>query len=314
MTRFTRAHAMGMIATAPALVVARPARAQSTKVRMAVVPTDSYAEPYYALEGGFFSKAGLDVDLHAFTTGGQITGAVAGEALDVGIADPIQVGDAVNRGVPFKYFAGGMYYSTNAPTTQLCVLGSGSIRSAKDLAGKTLGIFGLKSMPEYALRNWLKQQSVDASTISFVEIPPPAMIAAIQRGTVAAGIVSEPSLSQAPAGGVVPLVKIYDYCAKFFYINSWFATAPWLQANAETAHKLATAIYDAARWANGHHTESLQILAKYGKIDTAAAAHMNRALYDTTLDPKKIQPPLSIAWQYHGMSKELAAADLIAKV
>jgi ABC-type nitrate/sulfonate/bicarbonate transport system substrate-binding protein len=113
---------------------------------------------------------------------------------------------------------------------------------------------------------------------------------------------------------VVPLVKIYDYCAKFFYINSWFATASWLQANQETARKLASAIYEAARWANTHHAESLQILAKYGKLDPAAAAHMNRALYDTTLDPAKVQPPLSLAWRYHGLAKELSAADLMAKV
>jgi ABC-type nitrate/sulfonate/bicarbonate transport system substrate-binding protein len=137
--RLTRARTLGLIAAAPALAYARPARAREAHLRMAVVPTDSYALPYYAFEQGYFAKAGLGVEIHPFTTGGQITGAVAGNALDVGLADPIQVGDAVNRGISFKYFAGGTTYSTDAPTTQLCVLQNGPIKSVADLAERRSG-------------------------------------------------------------------------------------------------------------------------------------------------------------------------------
>lgn len=312
--RFTRSRALGLLAGAAAAACASPARAQTTRLRMAVVPTDSYALPYYALDRGFFTKAGLDVEIHAFTTGGQITGAVAGNALDVGLADPIQVGDAVNRGIAFKYFAGGTIYTTDAPTTQLCVLQNGAIKSASDLAGKTIGVFGLKSMPQYATRKWLESNGIDVAGVNFVEFPPSAMTAAIQRGTVAAGIISEPFLSAAPKQGVIAFAKVYDACAKQFYINSWFANEAWLHQNDSLVRKLVSAIYDAARWANAHHSESLQILAKYGKIDVVAAASMKRSLFDTSLDPAKVQPPLSLAWEYHGLRKELSAADLMAQV
>src|ERR1700676_2453062 len=86
---------------------AKPARAQEIKLRLAGVPTESYAEPLYALDGGFYAKYGLDVEVNFFTTGGAITNALAGGALDVGIADSIQVGNAFNRGVAFGFFAGG---------------------------------------------------------------------------------------------------------------------------------------------------------------------------------------------------------------
>jgi NitT/TauT family transport system substrate-binding protein len=308
-----RRHMLGLLAAAPA-ALARPASAQSVKIRLAVVPTDSYGEPYYALDGGFFAKAGLDVDLQTFNTGSAITNALAGGALEAGIADPIQVGDAFNRGVPFGFFAGGMLYSTNEPTTALCVVKNGPVKSAKDLAGQTLGVFGLGSMAEFATRAWLDANGVDSAAVKFVEIPPSAMVPAIARGTVPAGVVSEPTLSSAGASGVVPFATVYDYCAKTFYINSWFANRTWIAQNRETVRKLVGAIYEAARWANTHRPETLAILAKYGKLDVAKAANMHRAVYDTSLDPKKLRPPLDIAWKFGALRTQLTAADLIVKV
>lgn len=312
--RITRPRALALLAAAPAVAYARPVRAQSAKLRLAVVPTDSYGEPYYGLDGGFFAKAGLDVELQTFTTGGAITNAMAGGALDVGLADPIQVADAFNRDVPFGFFAGGMLYSTDNPTTELCIAKNGAVKSVRDLAGQTLGVFGLGSMPEFSTRAWLKANGVDPAGVKFVEIPPSAMVPAIARGTVLAGIVSEPALSSAEASGVVPFAKVYDNCAKTFYINSWFANRTWIGQNIDTVRKLVAAIYDTARWANTHHPETLAILAKYGKLDVSKASNMHRAICDVTLDPKKLQPPLEIAWKFNALRKKLTAADLIVKV
>jgi ABC-type nitrate/sulfonate/bicarbonate transport system substrate-binding protein len=113
---------------------------------------------------------------------------------------------------------------------------------------------------------------------------------------------------------VVPLAKAYDACAKNFYINSWFANRDWLAKNAETVRKLVRAIYDTARWANSHHAETALILAKYAKMDPEKIRKMNRAVYDTVIDPKKLQPPLDIAWKYHALERPLLASELIVRV
>jgi NitT/TauT family transport system substrate-binding protein len=314
MKTLTRPRALALLASGAALAYAAPARSQNAKLRLAVVPTDSYMEAYYALDAGFFAKAGLDVEIQTLTSGGAIANALAGGAIDVGQADPIQVAAAVNRGVPFRYFAGGSLYSSSVPSTQLCVAQNGPIKTAKDLQGQTVGVFGLGSMPEFSTRAWVGNQGLDASGVKFVEIPPPVMVPAIQRGTIAAGLVAEPQLSRAPESGVVPFAKVYDSCAKVFYINSWFANADWLAQNAETARKLSSVIYAVARWTQTHRAESLAILAKRGKIDLGIASTMTRSLFDTALDPKKIQPPLDLAWRFHGLTKEVSAADISAKL
>jgi ABC-type nitrate/sulfonate/bicarbonate transport system substrate-binding protein len=308
-------HRTHFIAISAAVVAAtRPARAQAPAVRIGGVPSDSYGEPYFGLDGGFFAKAGLNVEVVSFGSGAQIAAAVAGGALEVGLADAIQVGAGYQRGVGFGYFAGGVLYSSSAPTTQLCVAKSGPIKAPKDLAGATLGVFGLRSMPMFSTREWLAANGVDADGVKFVELNPPAMAPAIARGTIAAGVVNEPQLSAAAADGVVPFAKVYDYCAKAFYISCFFAKRDWLTKNAELAHKLAQAIYDTARWANTHHADTLPIVAKYTKMEPERIATMTRATYDTTLDPRKLQAPIALATRYQVYERPLTAAELIVRV
>jgi NitT/TauT family transport system substrate-binding protein len=299
---------------APVLAYPGAVRAQATKLRLAAVPSDSYAEPYHGLDGGFFARAGLDVEVTSLGSGGQIANALAGGAIDIGIADPIQVGAGFLRGVGFGYFAGGMEYSTDAPTTQLCVSKDGPVKSVKDLAGQTVGVFGLNSMPVFATREWLMKSGVDAERVKFVELPPSSMVPAIARGTIAAGVVTEPHLSGAPESGVVAFAKVYDACAKSFYINSWFAKREWLAKNVDTARKFTQAVYATARWANTHHAETLLILAKYAKMEPDKIAKTTRATYDTTLDPAKLQPPLSLGAKYQVLDRPLRAEELIVKV
>jgi ABC-type nitrate/sulfonate/bicarbonate transport system substrate-binding protein len=309
-----RSRFVALLAVAP-VIVARPARAQqATVVRIGAVPSDSYAEPYYATDGGFFARAGINAQVASFTSGAQITTAVAAGALDCGLADPIQVGAGYLRGVGFAYFAGGVLYSSDAPTTQLCTLKSGPIKAAKDLAGQTIGVFGLRSMPVFSTREWLKANGVDVDAVKFVELSPSAMVPAISRGTIAAGVVVEPELSIVSNEGVVPLAKIYDYCAKSFLISSWFAKREWLTQNAATARKLVQAIYETARWADTHHPETLAILAKVAKMEPEKIAKMTRARYATSIEAKDVEPPIALATKYQMFEKPLTATDLIFRV
>jgi NitT/TauT family transport system substrate-binding protein len=310
----TRARALALAAAATSVALGGPVRAQSgIPLRIGTVPTESYAEPLFGLDGGFFAKAGLNVELTMFGTGGQITNAVAGGALDVGMADAIQTCLAVIRGIPFVFFAGGMQYVSDAPTTRLCINKSGVIRTAKDLEGQTIAINGLRSIQEISVREWLRQNGADAEKVRFVELPPSAVVAAIQRGTVAAAIVSEPALS-AGSEDVRFFAKAYDALAKAFYINSWFANRDWLAKNADTARRLLGAVYETARWANTHHDESAPILAKYSKLEPERIRAMTRAVYSTTLDTPLMQPVIDLAFKYKVLERRINAADVIVKV
>lgn len=310
----SRSRVLALFAATQAVMLPRIAGAQTAPaLRIGAVASESYAEPYYALDGGFFGKAGLNVTIQTFTTGGQITQAIAGGALDLGIADMIQVGNAVNRGIPFGFFAGSMLYTSDAPTTQLCIGKNGTVKTAKDLDGQAIGVNGIGSMAEISTREWLRTNGADPASVRFVEIPPSAMGPAIARGTVAAGCLSEPGLT-ASADDVRRFAKVYDSCAKIFYINSWFGNRPWIAQNAETVRRFTQAVYDAARWANANHNDTAPILAKYAKLEAETIRRMTRAVYATSLDIKAMQPVFDLALRYKAIEKPINAPDLIVHV
>ena len=238
--------------------------------------------------------------------------AVAGNADDIGLADATQVANAVARGVGFGFFAGGGLYRSDAPTSILCIAKNSTIKKPKDLEGQTIALISLKSVSEIAVRKWMDLNRVDASQVKLFGLPGSEMPGALARGTVAAGFIAEPVLTEAlKSGDVVAFAKPFDAIAPRFYISSWFTTRDYAAANAATMVKLTAAIYDAARWANAHPDLTAPILAKYSKIDPDRIKSMTRVTMGTSLDPALLQPVLDVAAQFKVIEAPMSAAKLI---
>ena len=306
----SRRRMLGLLAAALAPL---PAGAQASKIRIGASPTESSGEPFFGLDSGLFEKFGLDVDLTFFSNSSQIVVAASGGAVDVGIADPIQLGSAINRGLPFAFFAGGSQYNTLSPTTMFCVDKSGPIQSAKDLEGKTIGVVALNSVSSLSVLEWLHQSGVEQSAVKMFEMPLPTMGAALARGTIGGAHISEPFLSAAK-NDVRIIGKPYDSIAKGFYINSWFATRDWLAKDTAEGRRLAQAIYAVAHWANAHHDASAPILSKYTKMELDRIHAMTRATFATSLDSIMMQPVLDLAWRYRYIDKPLVAQNIMVQV
>ena len=314
MPHLSRASALGLIA-AGAAALPRAARAQSApgQLRIGSVPADTYAGGYYALDTGLFDKAGLSVQITPFANGAAMAAAVAGGSLDLGIGDATELANGVSRGIPFVLIAGGGLYSTNAPTTTLCVSKTSPIVRAADLEGQTLAVVSLVSLQSAGVKSWLAQNGADLTKIHFVELPFPSMPGALERGTIAAATLSEPIMSDALNTDAKIFCKPFDAIAKQFLISDWFTTRDWLAKNGDVAKRFVGAIYDAARWANAHHDDSAAILAKYTKIDVDRIRRMNRTVCATDLQRAMVQPVLDTAFKYQALATATDASTLIAK-
>jgi NitT/TauT family transport system substrate-binding protein len=295
-------------AAAPAALLA-----QTTKIRLGSVMVETYAQPYYAADEGLFTKAGLDVEIVSFPNAGAVTTGAAGGAIDVGMADMIQLANAFNRGVPLGFFAGAALWNSDAPTHFMCVAKNSPIKSAKELEGQTVAVTALASLSEIAAREWLRANGADLSKVKILEITFASMPAALERGTVQAAFIGEPFLSSA-GDNVVRWGKPYDAIARQFYIGAWFTNRDWATKNPDLARRLAATVYDVARWANSHHAESAPILAKYTKLEMERVRAMQRTTYATSLDPRLMQPVLDAAVRYKLIDRPVAAADLIVKL
>lgn len=206
-----------------------PALAQTLPtVRVGANPNDPYAQPYYALDGGFFGKAGLSVEIETFPNGGPIVTGVASGALDVGMSNPLQLASAVEHGVPFVFFAGSALYNSSMPTSAICVGATSAIRDVKDFAGKTIALSTLKDSLNLAADEYLLKGGVDLGSVKFIEIPFGEMASAVARGAVSAAFMVEPALTIAVDSGAVRVfAHPFDAIGSRLLSSGWFTTRDW---------------------------------------------------------------------------------------
>jgi NitT/TauT family transport system substrate-binding protein len=285
----------GFAATISGATLPRIASAQTQPLRIAGVFSDLFAEPFYAKGAGAFAKAGFDVDAISLNNAGAVAAAIGGGSLELGTA-----------GVPILLIAGGGMYRQRADSgsTILAVATDSPIRTPKDLIGKSIGVPTLVGMTTACVRAWLPANGVPESSVKFVEIPQSSSIPALQRGTIDAGLLSEPFVTF--GNGVIRAVgSPYDVAAdrapnKEFCVSVWYASKPWFEQ-------------DPARWANAHRDDTFAILVRDGKLDADKAHGMQRTTYATSLSPSLVQPVLDIAMQNKMFSKAVDAATLITK-
>ncbi len=270
-------------------------------VRVATTPIENGAEVYYAKEMGFFTKAGLNVEMQDIQSGSAIASAVASNAVDVGFASLVPLAIAHNKKIPFVLIAPGAVWTQGAKNSGLFVASTSTIRSGKDLNNKVLSTAGLGTLTEYAARAWIDGTGGDASTVKFVEMGYATMPAALDAGRVAGSLINEPYFQVAGKSGKL-IGYPYDYVAKGFLIAGWFSTSQWASEHPDLATKFASAMRETATWANNpqNQARTLEILEKYTHIDPAAAATMIRVRFGDTLSAAAIQPQIDVSAKYGG--------------
>jgi NitT/TauT family transport system substrate-binding protein len=299
-----------------ALATVEPVHAQPAlqTLRIGVTATDVFAEAYYAADMGFFRKAGINADVQTFSSGAAASNAVIGGSLDMGVTTPLLLANGYLRGLPFVIVAAGSVNTPKAPQFLLCVKKNGPIRSAKDLVGKTVGLNVLKTVLELSLDAYLTKNNVNIADVKRVEVVFSEMAPAIERGTIDAALISEPALSVALKKGEISVLADPNAdIAPRFLAGAWFTTRQFAQQNPDLVKRFASAIYETARWANTHHDQSAQILAKYTKLDPDIARTMIRAEYAERMVLPEMQTLLDVSVKYGFLPKPVTAADLVVR-
>jgi len=279
-------------------------------VRVVTVPIEGAADVYYAADHGFFRDAGLDVQVDTIAAGQNIVAAVAGGSYDAGISTTIAIALARQRGVPIRIISGATMHVSSATTDLLMVAQSSSYRRARDLNGKTVAVTGLGNVPYLATLVWLGKNGATTSTIKFVELPYPAMPAALETGRVDAAMMAEPYISTSKSFARV-LANAYDAIAPRFLLGGWFSSDSWIQMHPDAARRFAEGLRKAHEWGATHPQETAEILVAHTRIAPDAIAHMVRATFGSTPDPKLIQPVLDAALAAGMLPRPVAAGDLI---
>ena len=286
-------------------------------LRVGTPGNDGNAMAYYALENGFFRKAGIDAQIQTIRagSGSGIAGAVIGGALDVGEGDIISVAAAREHGLPLALIAPSFLHRGPAPVSALIVAKAAPIRTGRELNGTTIAVPSLTGPAKLVTVRWLQKNGADPATVKFVELPQTAMAAALARGTVVAATTTEPNLAAA-LDDVRVLGYVYDAIGNPLQVSGWFATEDWIRNNTDLARRFVTVMRETAVWANDpqNHAASAAILQKYTPFPSDLIPRMHRAAYGEAFDPALMQPLLDAAVEQKSLQKRVAAKDLLGSV
>lgn len=301
----TRARASALIFSGAALCsITSPGRAQTNPtIRLAVLPNENAAEAYYAKDMGFFQKVGIDADIQQMQGTSLVVAAMASSAIDIGYVTIDVLATIHQKNIPIVVIAPATEYlfPGTARISAIVLPANSTVHQAKDLNGKIIATPALHSLGDDATRVWIDRNGGDSSTVKFVEIPFPAMPAALDAGRIDAAFVAEPFVSVAMKTGRV-LADCFEAISKHFLIAAWCTTPQWAKDHPDLVNRFASVMLHTAIWANKNQTKSGELLAKYTKVDPSVIATMARVRYAEQMLPALMQPLIDVSAKYNKFS------------
>jgi NitT/TauT family transport system substrate-binding protein len=302
------------LALAPVALSALPAplRAQSSVVRCSTTGATVFAQPFLAQDLGYYRRAGIDVDISQFAGGAlTITAVLTGNA-DIGITTPTQLGSAFSHDLPVRMIGFSAVWDPRARSTGLYIARDSTLRDAKSLEGKTVGVNALNSTNFLGVAAWLSQNGADPTKVRVIEVPFGEIAATLNRGTIDAGVLTEPFILAAKDDIRALSPRVFDSLGSRWSISCWFSRLDYIRANPALIKRLMDIAYESAKFVNAHRDQGDPILAKYAKLPVETIAAIPPIRFAEGPDPAGSRAELDYAFKYKMFARPVTIEELMA--
>jgi sulfonate transport system substrate-binding protein len=244
---------------------ARRSETSGTKIRIAVGGQNQliYLPVTLARELGFYRDEGLEVELQDHAGGAKALEAMIGGSADVvsGFYDhTIQM---AAEGRPLVAFVTMLRF----PGLVLAASPNSPVYRVDDLKGRVAGVTSPGSSSHMLLTFLLQQHGVAPESVSVTGIGAAATaIAAVERGKVDAGMMTDPAFTivqrRAPGVRVLADLRHEDGVREAFGTRTYpasvlYATEQWVRSRPQIAGHLAHAIRRTLEWLHSHTPEEI---------------------------------------------------------
>ncbi|CAM5769270.1 taurine ABC transporter substrate-binding protein [Labrys miyagiensis] len=147
--------------------------------------------------GIYEKETGWDITWRKFDSGADVIAAMASGDVQIGNIGSSPLAAANSRNLPIVSV---FVVSLIGESEELVVRDGSGIRELGDLAGKKVGV-PFVSTSHYSLLAALKHWNIDPKSVQVLNLRPPELAAAYDRGDIDAGYVWDPALSKLKAKG-----------------------------------------------------------------------------------------------------------------
>lgn len=164
---------------------------------------------YMAVDRGYFSDEGLDIDLQVLNDNSAIIQTLATNQSQFALTTPDPViFNAIGRGIEIKIVASSTVNGPSDKPAQFMVrtelMDSGEYKSMSDLRGRTVAVPAQSS--EWYVEKALSQGSLTLKDVNLTVVRTPDMLAAFQTKAIDAAWVPEPTATAAATQGLARTV------------------------------------------------------------------------------------------------------------
>ncbi|GAA0470803.1 hypothetical protein Ade02nite_34020 [Paractinoplanes deccanensis] len=263
------ATALLLLATTACTSDDKKADAGATKVTVGVVPIIDVAPIYLGKAKGFFASRGIDLTLVPEQGGSAIVKNVVAGKYPFGFSNVTSLMAAQIGGAHLKAVAAGVS-STGRPGRDFSaiVVHDGSpIRTAKDLAGKTIAVNTLKNLGDTTVRQSVRRAGGDPRNLRFEAMPFSDMPGALQGGRIDAAWVVEPQLSQALTQGGQIVASNFVDTADDLTVALYFTSEATIAKSPALVTGFTEAVKESLAYAAAHPDEVRDIVGTYTTIN-----------------------------------------------
>lgn len=180
----------------------------TTSLTIGTSPTISNASLYYAIDDGPFAAHKLKGTPVVIQSGAEAIPQVLNGQVQFSASDPLSALLAIAHGTPIEMVVGGNVAASSQATdpSALIVKDDSPIKDLAELDGHTVAVNAINSLGQVGLEAAVDATGGHSSTIKFVEVAFPDMVAAVKNGTVDGAATNEPFVTLGKSQGqrIVP--------------------------------------------------------------------------------------------------------------
>ncbi|HEX6683666.1 MAG TPA: ABC transporter substrate-binding protein [Candidatus Limnocylindrales bacterium] len=274
-----------------------PAPGQPEKVTVGVIAILDVAPIYLGKQKGFFSSRNIDLELTQAPGGAAIVPAVVSGQYQFGFSNVISLLLATSNGLPLKVVSNGNNSTgvDGSDFAALMVKGDSPIKTAADLAGKTVAANTLKNIVDTSVRASVRKAGGDPKAVRFTELPFPSQPAALQSGQVDAVFVVEPFQQAVLAQGGRKIASSYVDTAANLAVALYFTSQQTLAAKPDLVKRFQEAMKESLAYADAHPDEARAVIGTYTQIAPDVIAKMTLPKWPAEINRASVQTLADLA-------------------
>jgi ABC-type nitrate/sulfonate/bicarbonate transport system substrate-binding protein len=227
-------------------------------------PPNALGWPFeIAIEKGFFAAEGITIDKVAAPSSAAVVLQATAGALDMTVQGAfVDVIRAIDKGAPLAV----VRITLQTPPYELNA--KPSIKSIKDLKGKTVSIGGQKDVTRIYLNRMLEPNGLKDSDVDLVYAgASSARLAALESGAVDAAILTSPYNFNAVSDGFPVIGRTADYITDLPQ-NGTVVNRTWAAGHMDTLRRFLVAAQKGTDWFmdRRNREEAISILVTVGKL------------------------------------------------